>query len=194
MEEKLMGYKKNFIIEDFSLFFIGIIVIPIFSVLIITQFFQLQSSLGAIIFNVALFCINLITIKCYYYESIKYFMKKGYNFKLKEDKIEVLLKKEDNVIIDFKNIKEYKIYTYSYIFKQIFYLLSMSDTNFRKDIFIIKLNLYTNDNYKRKNLYYNLFNYSNRKKNGVTITLYEIIYNEESYSNISLLKEKLSNI
>lgn len=56
-----MGYKK-IIIEDFSLFFIGIIVIPIFNILIITQFFQLQS-LGAIIFNAVLFCINLETLK-----------------------------------------------------------------------------------------------------------------------------------
>lgn len=157
---------------------------------------MIPSFLSATDFNeflilLVLFLVILSLLECYYYENIKYYMKKGYNYRLYDDKIEILLKKEDNVEISFQDIKKCDIKFYSYIFKIIFNLC-LSDTNFKKDISIIKLSLDDNENlYKRKGIYYNLFNYKKSKKKGTTIFLYEIMYDEKSYENLGYIGDLL---
>lgn len=106
-------------------------------------------------------------IKCVYYECVKFFMNTGYNFKLECDKIELFIKKEDSVIINFEDIKRYEISKYLYKFLRIFNFSYSYDTNMKKDVYIIRLYLCEKDDknyYKRKSLYYNLFNLRRSKK------------------------------
>lgn len=133
-------------------------------------------------------------------------MKKNYNFSVDSDEIEVLLKK-GNVKILASDIEGISINRYSPPFKDLYKLLCQmacfvvhkADSNFCKDITIIKIKIKNDESFdklKNKGIYYNLFNLRkfSFKKEENCLYLYEIMYDSVSEEDINIIKNfKLKN-
>lgn len=217
MEKNLMGYKKKFLVTDF-LFYIVTMIIPImilcgtiqtFAYIIAGVLFY-GDNLQNIVLLVSqvwylpiyLFILFLLR-KFYYYEIVKKHMKEKYNFSVNSQGIEILFKNE-NVQISTNYIEKIHIYRYSSPFKNLYklfckmYMMGNMDSNFCKDITIIKVMLKDDvdlNEFERKGIYYNLFNYhKNKKTNQVSFYFYEIMYDKVSEDDICAFKEKFYDL
>lgn len=214
MERKYMGYKKKFIITDIS-FYLEIMLILLFIlsnyiwffIAVIMLIFE-DISIAKIIFafiiqawlSIVIFIIIFKLKKFYYYEMVKMHMKEKYNFSVSDEVVEILSKNGKNVQVLTSDIEKIYINKYCSPLKSFFkfsckmYMMGgQMDSNFCKDITCIRMKLKSdieNENYKKRGIYYNLFNYI--KKFGtddIYLCVYEIMYDETSDRNIEYLKD-----
>lgn len=213
MENVKMGFKKKFVLVDFWNYFImmlillfilgGVFQVVIFFIVVVATsvidistkqdvvmldqlFHVLIMLIGVIIVSICPLLILFVFRKFFYYEIAKHNMQNGYNFVINPNGIELLVQKEESVIIDINGIASINLSTYSAPFKSLIpsrsinYLRNDFQSNLAKTVIIIEVIL-KNDvdltKFKRKGLYYKLFNFrKNKKTNQTKFYLYEIMY------------------
>lgn len=143
-----------------------------------------------------------------FYEKAKYKMKEYYNFSVCSEEIEVFCKNK-NIKIPVCDIEYINIFTYSSPFRwfyksqcaigrlPIFSTFERingveSDSNFCKIVTVIEIKIKDSvdvNKFQNYNSYYKAYNFTKTKKNEVTISLYEIMYNETSVEDIKYIRE-----
>lgn len=198
-----MGNKKNYKKDIFIYFIVAFI--TLFSLFISTNFifeivllfinfafdknFVVYSILNSYALEFIFFIIFTLIRKTFYYETLKWCMPTNYNINATDKAVELWIPhyKNKNVIINWKDVKKIE----TEVIKNKAKYIKIKDTNFSKDICIIKLYLedyYNVNNIKRKGFYYNVFvRKKDKKTKNNVLYLYEIIYDDKSDENVKKL-------